>query len=129
MQKLHHLLLAVDAIDVAEPGIAGAELRPRLLEYQRALGRLDAHDDIGHAAAEGFDLGRADGDPALSAEVVQCVGGGQFEHGHLAGYCRTRASGQETSIAGHESTIGTAVRVDGTSLFRAPAELADGTRI
>src|SRR6185437_8554763 len=31
-EHLHHFLLAVDTIEVAKPGIAGAQLRPRLFE-------------------------------------------------------------------------------------------------
>ena len=75
-ERLHHFLLAVDAVEVAEPGIARAELRPRLLEDEETIRRLDAQHDVGDAAAQRLDLRRPVADPAALAQVIGGIIGG-----------------------------------------------------
>ena len=83
-QGLHHLLLAVNPVQVAEPVVAGAQLRAGLLEDEALAGGLDAEDGVGDAAAQGLDPGRPGADAALSPQVGDGVVRGQFQHGPLA---------------------------------------------
>src|SRR5258708_39456304 len=48
-EQLHRIDLTKNARQVAEPRIGRAQLRTRLFEYEQALERLDAEDDIRHA--------------------------------------------------------------------------------
>src|SRR5262249_5227936 len=82
-QDLHDFLFAVDAVEVAEPGVAGAQLRARLFQNEAALWSLDPQDGVGYAPAQGFNAGRAGTYPSALAQVIKGIGGGQLEHGPI----------------------------------------------
>jgi len=84
VQGLHHFLLSVHPVEVAEPGVASAELRSRLLQDEYTPLGPDAQHHVGHAAAERFDRRRAGADPAARTSELEDVVGGQFEHGFLS---------------------------------------------
>jgi hypothetical protein len=91
-QRLHHFLFTVDAVEVTEPGVARAQLWPRLLQDEQPLGRLDAQHGVGDAAAERLDAHRPGPDPALAAQVVGGVVGAQLQHGE-----RSSAQGRRSA--------------------------------
>src|SRR5262249_15814364 len=59
--------------------------RAGLLEDEALRRRLDAQDQVGNAAAERLDGGRLVADPALLAQVLGSVVGGQLTHGAPGG--------------------------------------------
>src|SRR5439155_24152393 len=77
---LHHFLLAVDALQIAKPGIARAKLRPRLLEDKCFLRCHYSQNQIGNAPTQRLDVSRLLTDPTLPAKVFERIIDGDFEH-------------------------------------------------
>ena len=79
-QGLHHLLLAKDAFEVAEPGIARPQLRPGLLEDEGVPTVRHTQDLVRHAAGKELDLHGTAACPAVLAEIVRRVVHIEFDH-------------------------------------------------
>src|SRR5262245_24264466 len=100
MESLHDLLFAIDAFEIAEPGIARAELWARLLEDETSLGSRDAQDLIGDSAGKLLDDGGR-GDRAAFKQIFVRVGNRQFEHANILSH--ESAAVDVEDRAGHEA--------------------------
>ena len=73
IEHLHDLLLAIDALQVAEPGVAGAKLRAGLFEDERLLRCMNPKHGIGDTPAQHLHLRRSLAKPTVGAQVIQSV--------------------------------------------------------
>src|SRR5262245_38150290 len=91
-QRFHHFLLAIDAIQIAEPSVTCAELRPRLFENEAISRGLDAQHEVRDAARKRFDAHRTWPDPLPRAQVILNIVHVDFEHDSAAGRRQRRVS-------------------------------------
>src|SRR5438132_13955597 len=104
IEHLHDLLLTIDALQIAEPGVPGAKLRAGLLEDERLLRCVNAEYGIGNTPAQYLHLRWSLVNPTLGAQVIQSVVGVQLQHDEQA-WIYPEGVGQH-SPASRQRTLG-----------------------